>query len=69
MNRQQLKELLENIIAGQCHIGDDAKELVLDYAEAVQSAAVIEALDAVQQVIDSVIDSAKNYALLTNQAG
>jgi hypothetical protein len=65
MNRQQLKELLSNITAGQCHIGDDAKELVLDYAEAVQKASIIEALDIVQQALES----AKKHVLLTNQAG
>lgn len=64
MTRKQLETLLNNISAGQCYIGDDAKEVMLDFAEAVQKAVAIETLDVVQQALES----AKQHILLKNQA-
>ena len=65
MTRQQLETLLSSISADQCYIGDDAKEVMLDFAEAVQKAAIIEVLDVVQQALEST----KQHILLKNQAG
>lgn len=64
MNRQQLKELLDSIV-GEESFFEQNEPYILDYAEAVQKAATIEALDTVQQALES----AKKHVLLTNQAG
>ena len=64
MNRQQLKNLLNNTIGEDSFFKQD-EEYILDYAEAVQKAVTIEALDVVQQALEI----AKKHMLLNHQAG